>query len=204
MTKRLGLISSATGILLLAAVSACGSSSTDPPNTTSSSSPTIATTSASPASPSDKAKADATAVLRRYFVVVDRIRQSDTAPLARLGSVATSTQLAAEKHLIASERAKGLRQTGVTKVDKLTVQAVNLDDSDPSTGKVPTVTIDACWDVSGADLVDKNGKSAVSPGRANRGWTRFTVANYHRAKNPSDGWRIASSQDLKQPPCSAS
>ena len=70
--------------------------------------------------------------------------------------------------------------------------------------QVPTVTIDVCWDVSHADLVGKNGKSAVKPTRANRGWTRYTVANYHWNANPSGGWRIASSQDLKQTPCAAS
>jgi hypothetical protein len=84
------------------------------------------------------------------------------------------------------------------------VQAVSLDNSDPSAGKVPTVTVDACWDVSNADLIDQSGKSMVSPSRANTGWTRYTVANYHWSESPSSGWRIATSQDLKQTSCAAS
>jgi hypothetical protein len=204
MTKRLGFKSWATGAVVLAAVAACGGNSTDPPSTAPTPTPTTATTSASSTSPSDRAAAHGTGALRHYFVVLDEVRRDDSARLARLASVATSTQLTAEKHLITSEREKGLRQTGVTKLDELTVQSVNLDNSDPAAGKVPTVTIDACWDVSGADLVDQDGKSAVSPTRPARGWTRYTVANYDWATNPSAGWRISSSQDLKQAPCAAS
>jgi hypothetical protein len=64
--------------------------------------------------------------------------------------------------------------------------------------------VDVCWDVSNADLIDQGGKSVVSPNRASTGWTRYTVANYLRSANPSGGWRIATSQDLKQKPCAAS
>jgi hypothetical protein len=125
-------------------------------------------------------------------------------PLSELATVATSTQLSSEKHLVRAERSRSLHQTGATSIRKLTVQSVNLDNSDPAAGKVPTATIDVCWDVSQADLVDANGNSAVSPTRADRGWTRYVVANYHWTENPSGGWRIASSQNLKQTPCAAS
>lgn len=205
MTKKLGFTSWAAGTLLLVAVSACSDNVGDPsssrPAPSTSTSPIA---SPSPTTPSAAATADATGVLRNYFDIVDQIRQDGAVQLSRLAGVATSTQLAAEQHLIQSERTKDLRQTGVTKLDKLTVQSVNLDNSDPEAGKVPTVTVDVCWDVSDADLVDKDGKSVVSSTRADRGWTRFTVANYHWAANPSGGWRVASSQDLKQTPCTAS
>jgi hypothetical protein len=97
-----------------------------------------------------------------------------------------------------------LRQVGATRIETLKVQSVNLDNSEPSAGKVPTVTVDVCWDVSGAGLIDKSGHSVVKPGRADTGWTRYTVANYHWSGNPSDGWRIATSQDLKKTSCAAS
>jgi hypothetical protein len=112
--------------------------------------------------------------------------------------------LSAQRHLVTGERSKGLRQVGATRIKTLRVQSVNLDNSEPSAGKVPTVTIDVCWDVSGADLVDKSGKSVVKPGRAETGWARYTVANYHWSENPSGGWRIATSQDLKKTSCAAS
>ena len=205
MKIRFGLISWATGTLVLVAVSACGSTEADPPpppsETPSSSTPT---TSASPTSSSDAAATQASSVLHQYFAMLDRVRQDPSVRVSDLARVATSTQLDSQKHLVSAERSRRLHQTGATSIRKLTVQSVNLDNAAPAAGRVPTVTIDVCWDVSHADLVDKNGKSAVKPTRANRGWTRYTVANYHWDANPSGGWRIASSQDLKQTPCAAS
>jgi hypothetical protein len=116
----------------------------------------------------------------------------------------TSIELSAERRLVVHERRQHLRQTGRTRIDQLKVQSVNLDNSDPKLGKVPIVTVDVCWDVSGADLVNKSGHSVVSPSRADRGWTRYTVANYHWSKHRSDGWRVADGQDLRQAPCAAS
>jgi hypothetical protein len=118
--------------------------------------------------------------------------------------VATSTQLSAERNLVSGERSKGLRQVGATRIEKLKVQSVNLDNSEPSTGKVPTVTVDVCWDVSKVDIVDKSGESVVKTGRADTGWTRYSVANYHWSENSSGGWRIATGQDLKKAPCAVS
>lgn len=141
--------------------------------------------------------------MRRYFVVLDTVRQDKSVPLARLASTMTSVELSTERRLVTAEREKGLRQTGTTRVDELKVQAIDLENADPSAGKVPTVMIDVCWDVSKADLVGKNGQSVVSPSRADRGWTRYTVANYHWSQNPSGGWRVADGQDLKQTPCAA-
>ncbi len=69
---------------------------------------------------------------------------------------------------------------------------------------MPTVVIDVCWDVSKVDVLDKSGKSIVSPTRPNTGWTRYTVANYVYAADPTSGWRVATGQDLKKTPCAAS
>jgi hypothetical protein len=104
---------------------------------------------------------------------------------------------------VASTR-KGQRQIGTTANSELTVQSVNLDNSDPSAGEVPTVVIDVCWDVSKVDVLDKSGKSIVSPNRPDTGWTRYTVANYKYAADPTSGWRVATGQDLKQTLCAAS
>ncbi|WP_082624319.1 hypothetical protein [Nocardioides sp. Soil805] len=208
MTIRLGMISWATGTLMLVAVAACASSSSDadpsssPP--VSSSVPTAASSSPSPRSDSGVASATAEDVVSRYFTVLDGLRQDPSKPVKHLSSVATSTQLTAQTRLLTTERSQGLRQVGTTRVAEMTVQSVSLDNSDPSAGKVPTVTVDVCWDVSNADLIDQSGKSVVSRSRASTGWTRYTVANYDWSENPSSGWRIATSQDLKQTPCAAS
>jgi len=118
-----------------------------------------------------------------------------------LNSVATSVQLTAQRNLINHERDLGQRQVGSLKVVVLKVGPINMNDSDPATGRVPTVSVDACWDVSGTDLVDKGGHSVVSPTRPDRGWTRYTVMNYHWSSHPHDGWRISTGRDLKRAPC---
>lgn len=206
MINRLGLISWATGTVMLAAVSACGGSNTDPPPTSepSSPSPSSPTTSSSPSSPSDAASAAATDAVRSYFAVVDQLRSDPAVDLKKLKSVATSAQLNAVETLISRQRDEGQRQTGTTALNELEVQSVNLDDSDPKAGKVPTVVIDVCWDVTKVDVLDKSGKSIVSSDRPDTGWTRYTVANYKYAADPTGGWRVATGQDLKQTPCAAS
>jgi hypothetical protein len=206
MKIRLGLISWATGTVMLAAVSACGGSDTDPPPTSepSSTSPSSPTTSSSPSSPSDAASAAATDAVRSYFAAVDQLRSDPAADLKELKSVATSAQLNAVETLISRQRDEGQRQTGTTALNELKVQSVNLDNSDPNAGKVPTVVIDVCWDVTKVDVLDESGKSIVSPDRPDTGWTRYTVANYKYAADPTGGWRVATGQDLKQTPCAAS
>jgi hypothetical protein len=205
MKIRLGLISWATGTLMLAAVSACGGSDSDPPPSSESSpsSPSAPTTSVSPTSPSDAATAHAAAAMRNYFTVVDELRSDPAGDLKRMKSVATSAQLDAMETLVRREHAKGQRQTGTTAISGLTVQSVNLDNSDPDAAKVPTVVIDVCWDVSKVDVLDKSGKSIISPNRPDTGWTRYTVANYEYAADPTGGWRVATGQDLKQTTCAA-
>ena len=206
MTKRLGLISWATGILLLAAVSACGSNDADPPPTApaTTSASTAPKTSASPTSPSAQASSDAEAAVTRYYSVLDELGRDPTSSLSKLNTVATSTQLSAMRTVLRQQHARHERQTGSLVIADTKVQSVNLDNSDPSAGKVPAVVIDVCWDVSNVDIVSAKGTSIISPSRPDRGWTRLTVANYKYAADPRGGWRVASGQDLKQAPCAAS
>ncbi|WP_148575330.1 hypothetical protein [Nocardioides caldifontis] len=204
MTRTLGVRAWATSAAVLVAMTACSGSDADPPPSSGESSSLPSTGSSTPTpSESELASAAAEDVVRRYFTVLDNLRQNPTEPLRPLSSVATSTQLAAQKRLLQRERGEGLRQVGTTAVAQLTVQSVNLKGSNRAVGEVPIVTVDVCWDVSGADLVNKSGKSVVSPDRETTGWTRYTVANYQRSKDSEGDWRIATSQDLRQTPCSA-
>jgi len=139
--------------------------------------------------------------MHRYYAVLDSVRQRKKEPISRLASVMTSTELTTERRLVMRERQQGDRQVGSTRIAALTVQAVNLDNSDPSAGKVPTVTIDVCWDVSKVDVRGPTGHSIVLPSRPDRAWTRFIVANYHWSTDRSGGWRVADGSDLKKPPC---
>lgn len=192
----------ATGVLALAAGTSCtqDGTTTDPtePPATSPSTPTSQQTSDTEAA----AKA-ATDVVGDYYDLLDDLRQDHSKSIDALSKVETSSQLTADRRLLENERSKKLKQVGDTDVADTSVENVNLDNSDPSAGKVPTVTVDVCWDVSGADLVDASGKSVVSPDRADIGWTRYIVANYQYRTDPLTGWRVASGRDLEKPPCKA-
>lgn len=206
MTMTRGASALATAALLLVALTSCTDDANDPvvspgPTTTSQTSTTATTT---PPSETEKASAGASALVKRYYAIVDELGQNVGASLNGLNSVATGVQLSAEQTLLKSQRKDRQRQTGDTLVVKLEVQSVNLDNSDPAAGKVPTVQIDVCWDVSKVDVLDANGKSIVSPNRPDTGWTRLTIANYHYRTDPSGGWRVATGQDLTRDPCAAS
>lgn len=188
-------------VVLLVAVTACTNSSDGPepgPRPTASASDT-----ASPSKTVVAADAAAT-IVRKYYPTVDALRQDPKRSAQELETVTASTQLAAQRKLLESQRKQRLHQVGDTKIIKLEAQSISLDNSDPAAGKVPTAIVDICWDVSAVDVVDDSGESVVAPDRAAIGWTRFTVANYDWASNPTDGWRVAGGEDLKKAPCDAS
>ena len=195
----------ATAALLLVAGAACARGN-DPSATQSQtpSSPAPTTATSTPPSESEIASGAASAVLRKYNDISNQLRRDPSLPLSLLDSVATSTELAAQRNLLRNERKRGFHQVGETKVAVLQVESVNLDNSDPSAGRVPTVQVDVCFDVSQVDVVDRKGKSIISPDRPDTSWIRFLVSNYQRDKDPDGGWRVASSQDLKREPCDAS
>lgn len=190
----------ATAALLFATLAACSDDNGDPTtsDSTSTTSPASATT---PPTESQQAAAVAEAKLREYYATTNRLRQDPSLPVSALKSVAISSELTSQQHLLGTERKEGRRQIGNTEIAELTVQNVNLDNSDPRAGQVPVVQIDVCYDVSGADLVDRDGRSVVSTDRPDSGWIRHTVANYEWESDPYGAWRVASSQDIEQTPC---
>jgi len=142
--------------------------------------------------------ADAVAdLLRTYFATVDQVRQDPTRSASDLDTVASSSQLTAQKNLLESQRADGLRQLGDTQVAEVSVESVNLDDP-------ATVIVDVCWDVSAVDVVDSRGTSVVTPERRDSGWTRFTVTNLTWEAGSTDGWRVSGGSDLENEPCAGS
>jgi len=203
MTNSRGALSLATAVLLLVAVTSCADDAdpTDPRSNPPASSPS--SSSPTPTSPSESATNAATATVNDYYAVRNQLRRDPTQPLSLLKSVAISTELTTQQTLFKRERKQGLHQTGETKVVELQVQSVNLDNSDPQAGNVPTVQIDVCFDVSGVDVLDADGKSVVSPERPDTGWIRYSVANYQWDSDPDGSWRVASSQDIERTPCDA-
>ena len=207
MTTSRGARAIAAAALLLVAMTSCANDGQDPAAnaspTPSSSTPTP-TATATPPSDTELASEAASATLRKYYDVRNQLRQNPRRPLSLLDQVAISTELAAQKNLFKKERKQGLHQVGATKVAELEVQSVNLDNSDPKAGKVPTVQIDLCFDVSEVDVVDADGKSVISPDRPDTGWIQFLVSNYEWETDPDAGWRVASSKDIERTPCEAS
>lgn len=204
MENRRGWSGLATAALLLAVATACSNTSAGNPGT--SPAPTVSSPSvtATPPSDNDVATAAATKTVRDYYAVRDQLRQDPTRPLKQLTTVAISTELSAQENLFKRERRDGLHQTGDTKIADLIVQSVSLDNSDPKAGRVPVVQIDVCFDVSKVDIVDKNDSSVVIKNRPDRGWIRFSVANYKWNVEPAGAWRVASSKDVERTPCTAS
>ena len=207
MTTSRGARAIAAAALLLVAMTSCANDGQDPAAnaspTPSSSTPTP-TATATPPSDTELASEAASATLRKYYDVRNQLRQNPGRPLSLLDQVAISTELAAQQHLFKKERKQGLHQVGATKVAELEVQSVNLDNSDPKAGKVPTVQIDLCFDVSKVDVVDADEKSVISLDRPDTGWIQFLVSNYEWETDPDAGWRVASSKDIERTPCEAS
>lgn len=215
--RRRGQASLATAALMvLTALSACTGSSDDPttpapvtseaPTTSPAPSPTLPTTPAptpTRTSATQAAAANAEAAVRNYYRVIDKLGSNPKASLAPLKAVAISTDLSVWQHEFERERREGWHQSGTTRIVDIQVESVNLDNSDPKAGVVPSVQIDVCYDVSDVDVTDSTGESVVTPDRPDVGWTRHTVSNYSWDTDPSDGWRVSTTVDLKKSPCTA-
>lgn len=205
MTKSQGAFSVATAVLLLAVMTACGSDadpdSTPTPTPSPSVSETVASPTPSPTSPEDEASASAVETVASYYAMTDLLLQDSTVGLDQLDAVATSTQLSALTKFLTTQRDGGFHQTGDTKVVETKVQSVSLDNSDPKAGRVPSVTVDVCLDVSDTDFLNSSGKSVVPADRPARSWTRLSIANYSWDADPAGGWRVAGGEDLEKQPC---
>lgn len=194
----------ATAVLLLVALAAC-SDDVDGPTASASTSPSApASTGTTPPTPAELSTQTAEAKLREYFVVRNELRKDPSQSFSPLKQVAISTELTAQQRVFKNARRDGVHQTGDTEIADLKVQSVNLDSSDPKAGRVPAVLIDVCYDVSGVDLINEDGKSVVRTDRPETGWIRYTVANFEWESDPYGAWRVASSQDIEQTPCVAS
>lgn len=201
MMRARGVTGVATAALVVVALGAC-SGGDEPganPSATQStaSSPAPTASSSTPPSDSEIASEAASDVVRAYFTTVDQVRQDAKRPESDLDAVASSTQLTAQKRLLKNQRDSDRRQVGDTRVAELKVESVSLDDP-------ATAYVDVCWDVSGVDIVDADGKSVVTGERKNVGWTRFVVTNPEWQTAPTDGWRVSSGSDLEKEPCAAS
>ena len=207
MTKGLGLMSLATGTLLLAAVSACGSNNAAirRTSTATTSARRLPTTSASPTSPSDAAASDAEAAVRRYYSGSRRAR-SRTRP-------ATCQDFAWSRRAPSSARCAPCfgSSTHVTsgRSDRLVIADTKRPVGEPgqlgSLGRQgPDSVIDVCWDVSKVDVVDSEWHVGHLPEPPGPWVDSVDRRELQHAADPRSGWRVASGQDIRQAPCAAS
>lgn len=196
-----------TAAVLLIAFAGCSDSNDDQPpratltrttpsNMAEPSSPSVATT---PPSDTEIASEAASNVVRRYYAVLDQLRQNPDEPVEQLTTVAADQELKVYQDLIDRERAKGRHQIGETQIVKLVVQAVDLAASDRKTA--PTVQIDVCYDVGEVDVVDAHGESVVLESRPEVAWVRHTVSNDDGDSDSTSGWLVVDSDDLEKAPC---
>lgn len=198
-----GCVGAAIAVLLpVAAIAACSGGSPSP-TSTETASPTTSSPSPtpSPTSSTDLASTRAEAKVREFYAVEDAVGADPTTPLSKLEIVAVSSALEADRHEYQQWRDDGWLQHGATRLVEVNVLSVNLDNSDPSHGVVPTVAINVCIDVSGGAVVNKDGKPVAPSDAPKRGWEHILVSNYLWDKDPANGWRVASVSTLNDPPC---
>lgn len=193
--KHRAALGSAALLLVIGTATGCSgddAAKADPPAKSSTPSPTSSPT---PTTPREKAVAEAQRTLKHYFKVTDQVGQNPKAPLSRLQTVAITTVLITDAAGYRRWRRDGWHKTGSTKITKMRVDSISLDNSDPDKGLVPTVAIRVCTDASGIDVLDRSGKSVVLASRPDEITTKFIVANYSWKTDKRGGWRVASAQD---------
>ncbi|MGB8385823.1 MAG: hypothetical protein WCG47_32060 [Dermatophilaceae bacterium] len=182
-------------VVLLAACTA-GSTAADPTTSTTSPSSTVTSTSTVSAtstttSPEDSAAAHAEEVLRAYY----RAQTACLADAAKVemtcfDQVAVGTALTDMRNALSSARARETHVNGAIEVVTVDRNSVDLaNDPTKTPPVVPQVTFRVCIDVSGFNIVDKDGKSIVPADRSARSVGSVVVANY-RYPDPGD-WRVA-------------
>ncbi|MCB2176496.1 MAG: hypothetical protein KQH57_11855 [Actinomycetales bacterium] len=184
MRRRIAAIVLVIASTLLAG---CVNQTPDPTTQPSTSSPQPSTPessepSATPSTPSEEESAALAAedVVRAYNrATVDCLADPVSSEPTCFDGVAIGTELTNLRNLLASAQQMQTRATGSIEVVSVDLVSVSLDiDLKASPPVVPEVVLVVCRDVSGYDIVDKDGNSIVSPDRVERRVIEFHVLNY--------------------------
>jgi hypothetical protein len=176
----MAVAATALGLTLLAAgaLAACSPDDpVEPPDPVPSRTPVFAS--------EEEALAAAEELYGKYEKVTDAIAQAGWSDLNGLEQVLRGDALEAEQKAALDLEGKGLHQVGNSSFDSLSLQTV----SDQGKGSVELVVY-VCGDVSGVDVVDKNGDSVVSPERPDRQPLEVTIDDLDGALKISrrDAW----------------
>ena len=163
-------------VLVACAVALAGCNAEDTPPSASptssgqSSLPGTAGTSSTPTptkslTPAEQDLRSAEQAITEYWRVIDGAASNPSQNLNVLATVARSQALAQWQTTLATDRAQGLTQKGLSTVG----------DATAATKDGKTFTVSACLDVSAVDVVDASGKSVVRPDRPTKQSYTYTV-----------------------------
>lgn len=147
--------------LLMLGLLAAGCTKSEPPQPTptpsSASQSATASPSVTPTIPTSEAATVARA--KGYVAMLDKLSSNPKANLDELSTVARGKAADKWRQILLDDRSAGHRQTGST---KLTLISAKVGSSDQRW------TVTMCLDVSGVDVVDRDGKSVVAKNRPDR------------------------------------
>ena len=153
--------------------------------------PSTAAPSVQPAPPTaaDLAAAAAQERYREYLRVRDEVGQSGFTSPIPYDAVAVPPERVDRRIETVNSAQEGLRAIGSLKLASLTTTSVDLA---AVPGSYPTVTLQACLDVSGIDVVDRSGKSVVLSERVERSKSTVTMNRYEpgTAGAEAGGWFV--------------
>lgn len=161
----------------------CAGDTNPPAPAPSSASPTAPASSPTPTptpSPEEGAAFRAEEIVRAYLrAQTDCLTDPAATQITCFDAVAIGTELVNLKNALTSAQTVETRVTGDIVVASIELQGVDLT-SDPAASPpvVPTVVFDVCADVSGYNVVDKDGQSIVPPDRAATSSLEVSVYNY--------------------------
>lgn len=178
--------------VLGAALVLAGCSSTAPVPAPTLSEPSVSPSrsTTAPPTPEDEAALHAEEVLRAYFRArTTCLANPQKTPITCFDSVAITTELTNLRNELVAAQQMGTRVTGDVLVESVTRKSVDLTNKVNETPPtVPQVVFTSCIDLSGYNILDKDGKSVVPAGRKSRPLITATVLNY-KFPDPSQ-WRV--------------
>jgi hypothetical protein len=159
----IGAVVLALGLLVGSCTKSEPPQATPPPSTAAQPPPSTAAqpTSSSPSATPKIRPTEAAAIARAqgYVAVLDKLSSNPKATLDELSTVARGKAVDKWRQIIFDDRSAGRRQTGSTKLTLLSAKAGSSDQQ---------WVVTMCLDVSGVDVVDRDGKSVVSKDRPDR------------------------------------
>ncbi len=162
--------------------------------------PSVAPPSAVPVvrTPADLAADAAEARYREFLMVDDGIGQAGWTSSAPYDTVTVAPERQVRETIFRQARQIGGRLIGNKELASLTVTSVDLT---PEPGGYPKVVLQACVDVTGVDVVDRSGKSVVSPDRVNRSKSTVTMYEYAPGTKGAErgGWYVYEATSKAEP-----